>query len=96
MWYGLVIGVRPRLDPDRRRGVAGRQQSGGTITLVQARMGEPVAIALGLPGLDRPLDAVVVAVRVEIRRAGIGVRFHEPSDALSGLLRRLVVARVSA
>jgi hypothetical protein len=55
--------------------------------------GEPVAIALLLPGVERPLDAVAVAVRVEIRRGGIAARFDEPSQELSDLLRRLILTR---
>jgi hypothetical protein len=55
--------------------------------------GEPVQVLLSVPALSRPVDASVVAVRVEIRKGGIGVRFLQLSPELSGFLRRLILNR---
>jgi hypothetical protein len=54
---------------------------------------EPVQILLSVPALSRPVDASVVAVRVEIRKGGIAVRFLQLSPELSGFLRRLILNR---
>ena len=65
---------------------------GGT-TADEFPSGEPVQIELSVPGLSRPLEVSVVAVRVEIRKGGIGVRFLQLTPDLSGFLRRLILNR---
>ena len=54
---------------------------------------EPVQVELSMPGLSRPVEASVIAVRVEIRKGGIGVRFLQLTPDLSGFLRRLILNR---
>jgi hypothetical protein len=58
--------------------------------------GEPVEIALSVPGASRPFTVMVMAARVEIRRGGIAVKFHEAGPELNGQLRRLIVTRAGA
>jgi hypothetical protein len=56
----------------------------------------PVTVEITLPMISRPVSVVVLAVRVEIRKGGIGVRFVEVTPELSGFLRRQILTRGSA
>jgi hypothetical protein len=53
---------------------------------------EPVQIELAQPG-GRPVQASVIAVRVEIRKGGIAVRYLQMTPALASFLRRLILHR---
>jgi hypothetical protein len=55
--------------------------------------GEPVQITLATPNSDHPTQASVIAVRVEIRKGGIAVRFLQLTPELTGFLRRVILHR---
>jgi hypothetical protein len=55
--------------------------------------GEPVQIDLAAPSIERPVNVSVIAVRVEIRKGGIAVRFLQVTPELTGFLRRLILQR---
>ena len=54
---------------------------------------EPVQIELAAPGAAHPIQVSVVAVRVEIPKGGIAVRFFQVTPELTGLLRRVILLR---
>jgi len=55
--------------------------------------GEPVQITLVGPDNDHPTHASVIAVRVEIRKGGIAVRFLQLTPEVTAFLRRLILHR---
>jgi hypothetical protein len=62
-------------------------------TADQFPSGEPVQVELAAPGGDHPIRVSVVAVRVDIPRGGIAVRFFQVTAELSNLLRRVILHR---
>jgi len=58
--------------------------------------GETVVIELGVVGVKGTLRVSVVAVRVEIRKGGIAVRFSEVTPELGAFLRRAIASRGAA
>jgi hypothetical protein len=65
----------------------------GGSTVDEFPSGDPVQIELAGPGADHPIHVSVIAVRVEIRKGGIAVRFFQVTPELSGLLRRAILQR---
>lgn len=55
--------------------------------------GEPVQVALAAAGDDHSAHASVIAVRVEIRKGGIAVRFLQLTPELAAFLRRVILHR---
>jgi hypothetical protein len=68
----------------------------GGATADQFPSGEPVHVEITLPMISRPVGVSVLAVRVEIRKGGIGVRFFSVTPELSGFLRRQILTRGAA
>jgi hypothetical protein len=65
----------------------------GGATADELPSGVPVQIEITLPMISRPVVVTVLAVRVEIRKGGIGVRFAPVTPELSGFLSRQILAR---
>ena len=65
----------------------------GGATADEFPSGAPVQIEITLPMISRPVVVLVVAMRVEIRKGGIGVRFAPVTSELSGFLSRQILTR---